>query len=360
MTTTTTLQDLQKNLGATFDSETHSIPVSFGNDAEALAAAKNEVVLCDRSHWGLLRLSGEEQLQFLHNQSTNDFNSLQPGQSQDTVFTNSTARTIDLATAYATEDAILLLVSPNRRETMMKWLDRYIFPFDKVELEDVSDRYSIFSLIGPQSDTVWEKLGISLDLSANSHQLVTLNQTQVRVATGSGLAMPGYTLLVNREEAATVWKLLTETAGVPPMGDSCWEKLRILQGRPAAEAELTEDYNPLEAALWHNISFEKGCYIGQETIARLNTYKGVKMQLWGVRLPSFVEPGTTVMLNGKKVGTLTSCTETSDGVFGLAYIRTKAGGLGLQVSIGDVEAEVVDLDFASRGYLEAENLATEN
>lgn len=56
-----------------------------------------------------------------------------------------------------------------------------------------------------------------------------------------------------------------------PLGDRVWEQLRIQQGRPAPDQELTEDYNPLEAGLWQTISFEKGCYIGQETIARLNT-----------------------------------------------------------------------------------------
>ena len=67
------------------------------------------MAIVDRSHWGLVKISGEDRLRYLHNQSTNDFNQLKPGQGCDTVFVTSTGRTLDLATAYATEDDILVL-----------------------------------------------------------------------------------------------------------------------------------------------------------------------------------------------------------------------------------------------------------
>ena len=95
--------------------------------AAAIQAAREGVAVCDRSHWGRIQVSEGDRIRFLHNQSTNDFQRLKPGQGCDTVFVTSTARTIDLATAYVMEDAVLLLVSPNRREKLMKWLDQYIF-----------------------------------------------------------------------------------------------------------------------------------------------------------------------------------------------------------------------------------------
>jgi tRNA-modifying protein YgfZ len=104
--------------------------------------------------------------------------------------------------------------------------------------------------------------------------------------------------------------------------------------------------------LWQTISFEKGCYIGQETIARLNTYKGVKTQLWGIHLAAPVEPGTVVMLGDDKIGTITSVVATESEVLGLAYIRTKAGGAGLKVQVGNTTGEVVDVPFLTRGYLD--------
>jgi hypothetical protein len=117
------------------------------------------------------------------------------------------------------------------------------------------------------------------------------------------------------------------------MGETLWQELRIGQGRPAPGQELTEDYNPLEAGLWQTISLSKGCYIGQETIARLHTYRGVKQQLWGVRLTQAAAPDSIVRVGTEKIGRLTSCVATPDGYLGLAYIRTKNVEPGLTVVI---------------------------
>jgi folate-binding protein YgfZ len=346
------LQDVQQNAGATFESVANAtVPVSFGNDAAAIQAARQGVALVDLSHWGLLKISDDDRLRYLHNQSTNDFQRLKPGQGCDTVFVTSTARTIDLATAYVTDDAVLLLVSPNRRQQLIEWLDRYIFPMDRVELKDVSSESATFILIGPESDAVLQQMSdeMLVEDAYASHHEQRLDGFKVRVAVGNGLALPGYTLIVSASNAAKLWQALTE-AGAMPMGDRIWEQLRIQQGRPIPDRELTDDYNPLEAGLWNTISFDKGCYIGQETIARLNTYKGVKQQLWGIRLQAPVEPGAVVMVGEEKVGKLTSFTETDQGLFGLAYIRTKAGGQGLTVKVGDVEGEVVDVPFLTHDY----------
>lgn len=323
-----------------------------GNDAAAIQAVREEVAVCNRSHWGRIQVSDDDRIRFLHNQSTNDFQRLKPGQGCDTVFVTSTARTIDLATAYILEDAVLLLISPTRRQQLMQWLDRYIFFADKVQLTDVTEKTATFSLLGPKSDALLEQLGghSLIGQPYATHQLLKLGDTEVRVAVGSGLATPGYTLIVSAENAEALESKLV-SAGAVPMHESAWEQLRIEQGRPAPEHELTEDYNPLEAGLWHTISFEKGCYIGQETIARLNTYKGVKQHLWGIRLSTSAEPGSVIMLGEEKVGKLTSCTETEQGFFGLGYVRSKAGGEGLTVQVGDIEGEIVSIPFVTHDYV---------
>lgn len=344
------LRKVQLESGAELDSDT-SITQSFGNDVLGLSAAKTGVALIDRSHWGLLKISGEDRLRYLHNQSTNDFNRLKPGEGCDTVFVTSTGRTIDLATAYVTEDAVLVLVSPNRRQQLLKWLDGFIFPFDKVTLTDLTAENSIFTLVGADSNTLISQLGLEnwLDRSNNNHELVTLDDTSVRLGVGSGLAIPGYTLIVPIDSSAKIWSKLTN-AGAVPIGDRVWEQLRIEQGRPAVDRELTEDYNPLEAGLWYTISFDKGCYIGQETIARLNTYKGVKQKLWGIKLSDRVDPQTPITIDEKKVGIVTSYMNTIEGDFGLAYVKTKAGGAGLPVKVGAVDGVLIDLPFVKHEY----------
>lgn len=344
------LQEVQAAAGAIFEEEAGiKIPVSFSNERAAIEAVREGVAICDRTHWGRILVSDSDRLRFLHNQSTNDFEQLKPGQGCDTVFVTSTARTIDLATAYVTEDAVLLLVSQLRRQYLIDWLDRYIFFADQVKLQDITSETAAFSLIGTNSDALLKQLGINAIIGQPyaSHQLVQLADVEVRVAVGSGLATPGYTLIVPADKAAAVWSFLV-AAGSVPMGDRVWEVLRIQQGRPAPERELTEDYNPLEAGLWQTLSFNKGCYIGQETIARLNTYKGVKQYLWGIRLNAPAEPGSAITVGEEKVGKLTSYTDTENGAFGLGYIRTKAGGAGLQVQVGETTGEVVDVPFLTR------------
>ena len=338
------LTEIQQASAAVFNDQ--GVITSFDNDEQALKAFNHGVAICDRSHWGLFKITGEDRLRYLHNQSTNEFEKLQPGQGCNTTFVTSTARTLDLATAYVTEDEVLVLVSPNRREKLFSWLDQFIFPFDKIELSDISAESKIFSLYGAQSQATLSKL-TALEIpqpDSGEHITVELDGISVRIAAGSGLATTGYTLILNNDDAALVWSKLTK-AGATPFGDLLWERLRIEQGRPSPDKELTEDYNPLEAGLWQTVSFEKGCYIGQETIARLNTYKGVKQKLWGIKLSQAVNPQTLITLEGKKVGVLTSYTNTDQGSFGLGYIRTKAGFEGLQVNVGDAAGRLTAVPF---------------
>ena len=337
------LKEVQAAAGATFDEA--GVAVSFNNEEHALAAIDNGVAICDRSHWGIIKITGSDRLRYLHNQSTNDFESLKPGKGCDTVFVTSTARTLDLATAYAMEDAVIVLVSPHRRQQLLAWLDKFIFPFDKVELEDISAKHAVFSLIGTQSGNLLTKLTTDeLPHTSADHKIVKIGNIPVRVAVGSGLATSGYSLILETANSGVIWSKLVKEEAIP-LSDRLWESLRIQQGRPKSDFELTEDYNPLEAGLWQTISFEKGCYIGQETIARLHTYDGVKQKLWGIKLSKPAALQTPITIEDKKVGVLTSYTDTDRGCYGLGYIRTKVGGEGLQVRVGEAKGEVVSVPF---------------
>ena len=334
-----TLQDIQTARGAELvEINGVFVPASFGNDSEVLDNWQAQTLLVDRSHWGKILVKDSDRLPFLHNQSSNNLQTLKPGQGCDTVFLTSTARTVDLVRAYVLEDAVFLLTSPNRYQQLLANLDKYIFFADRVQLVNATHDYAVFSLLGEQSSQILEQLGINFDPSQGTHQVFTLGEISLRVAIGSGLAVPGYTFIVPQAQAPQLWQELAKLA--TPIGTKLWETLRILQGRPAADAELTDDYNPLEAGLWHTISFNKGCYIGQETIARLDTYKGVKQNLWGIHLTAPANPGDPLFVAGEKVGKLTSYAQTNTGFFGLAYIRTKAGGAGLQVQVGSLSEEI--------------------
>lgn len=349
---TQSLRNLQSANGATFSLVAEQeVPVGFGNDTIARNAIETGVVLHDRSHWGRIQVSGADRLRFLHNQTTNTFQTLQPGQGCDTVFVTSTARTIDLVSAYALDDAVLLLTSPSYAQKLIQWMDRFIFFADKVELSDITQNITTLSVMGAASDALMEKIGAGAIVGqpCNHHLLLKLDGIEVRIAVGCGLAISGHTFFVDADRAADLWELLTN-AGAVPMGEQIWEQVRIEQGRPVPERELTEDFNPLEAGLWYTISLNKGCYIGQETIARLHTYRGVKQQLWGIKLDQFVEPQTPILAGAEKIGMLTSCIQSKDGYMGLAYIRTKAASPGLTVTLGEGYGELVSVPFLTHDY----------
>jgi tRNA-modifying protein YgfZ len=308
-------------------------------------AAKSGMAIYNQGHWGRISVSDQHRLDFLHNQSTNGFKLLKPGAVCDTTFLTSTARTLDLATALILDEEVLLLVSPGMADKLIAFLDRFIFFADRVKLTDISLRTTTFCLIGPDVAAVLKSLGIELPESGFLNAEIA--NVAVKVVAGTGLALPGCRLVLSVESASQVWDTLATHAKI--LDDAGYDRLRIEQGRPMPGFELTEDYNPLDAGLWNTISFNKGCYIGQETIARLDTYNGVKLNLWGVKLDRAVALGSVVMAEDQKIGTITSLYELEDGrAIALAYVKTKAGGEGLEVTVDSQVSRLMDLPFASR------------
>ena len=112
----------------------------------------------DRSHWGRIQVAGADRLRFLHNQTTNAFQQLSPGQGCETVFVTSTARTLDLASAYVDDHSVVLMVSPDMASELITWMDRYIFFADKVTLSDQTATTFAITLLGPDTAQLLTKL----------------------------------------------------------------------------------------------------------------------------------------------------------------------------------------------------------
>jgi hypothetical protein len=307
---------------------------------------KEKIWLTSRETWGILELSGKDRKQFLHNQTTNDIAKLIPGSGCETIFVNSTGRTLELAFVYCLEDSLWILVSSKKSQFIYQWIDRYIFPVDQVSLKDLSSDFRVLKIIGERSQEILQKIAPFPNPLRNigDHQQID----SLRIAVGTGLDLSGYTLFIPADEYPQVLNQLITLGAIELENEN---ELRIKQGRPLAQLELTDDYNALEAGLWRAISFTKGCYIGQETIARLNTYRGVKQRLWGINLNKEVPLNTPIFLQENKIGVLTSCCKISDSeIIGLGYIKTKAGGEGLEVVIGDAQGIIISTPYLSHDY----------
>lgn len=319
----------------------------------------NKLTLVDRSHWGRVRVGDRDRLTFLHNQSTQTLNLRKLGEVCETTFVTSTARVLDLATVAVLADSVLMVVSPGMAESLITFLDHYIFFADQVTLTDVSAETVMFSLMGPESADALKRLGIEVAAAGVVEGTIPVpggsanGSVAVTVVAGSGLVTTGYTLIAAMTDREALWSMLVEIPALV-INETAFERLRIEQGRPMPGSELTEDYNPLDAGLWSTVSFNKGCYIGQETIARLESRDAVKMGLWGVRLEAGVATGTPVWVEGAKAGVMTSVYELENGsAVGLCYVRTKAAGVGASVQVGTLEvsqtATLLDLPFLNRG-----------
>ncbi|KAB2628401.1 dimethylglycine dehydrogenase [Pyrus ussuriensis x Pyrus communis] len=322
---------------------------TFDNDDQALDAADNGVAVVDLSHFGRIRVSGEDRIQFLHNQTTANFESLHQGQGCDTVLVTPTARTIDIAHAWIMKNAVLLVVSPVTSRSISDMLQKYIFFNDKVEIQDITKQTCFFVLVGPKSNQLMKELNLGdlVEQPYGTHQHFSVDGMPITVGVGNVISEKGFSFLMSPATAESVWKTIL-SQGAIPMGSNAWEKLRIFQGRPAPQKELTNEYNVLEAGLWNSISLNKGCYKGQETIARLITYDGVKQRLWGIRLAAPAEVGSILTVGGKKVGKLTSCTsgKKESGYIGLGYIKRQSVSEGDTVIVGDaITGTVVEVPF---------------
>ncbi|XP_042413556.1 putative transferase At1g60990, chloroplastic isoform X1 [Zingiber officinale] len=330
----------------------YDIAETFADDNMAIDAAFDEVAIADLSHFGRLRVTGEDRVQFLHNQSTAKFDDLTEGEGCDTVLVTATARTIDIAHAWVMKNAVLLFLSPSTSKSITEMLNKYIFYADKVEIHDITKQTYFFTLMGPKSSTVMEMLDLG-DLVGQpygTHRHYSVNGTPVTIGVGSILFKDGFSFMLSSASARSVWRSLL-SHGAIPMGINAWERLRVLQGRPAPGRELTKDYNVLEAGLSMAVSVDKGCYKGQETISRLITYDGVKQRLWGIRLSGQAEPGSSIMQDGNKVGVLSSYSigrKDGDHV-GLAYVKRRINSA--EVEVGDVKGTLVDAPFLSYSNL---------
>jgi folate-binding protein YgfZ len=343
-------------------------PTTFSNDGYALEAAEVGVALVDRSNWGRLRLSGPDRLTFLHSQSTADLATLAPGTGTDTVFVTAQGRTIDIASIYAQGSGTLAIVSPGMVSAIKERLEKYIFPNDQVAVTDITPKTAMFSLLGPESDAVMVELAAGDDIVGapyGTHTVLGFGGKPVIAMVGGGLPGPGYTLIVEESAAADLWRVIA-ARGAIPMGSIAWNIARVVAGRPVPGAELTEDYNPLEAGLYAAVSLNKGCYIGQETLAKVHSQGALRRELWGIDLTSPAQVGEEVYASGwelagsgseKPLGKITSYVDTVEQDHrALAYLKCRDSTAmrinleGKKVVVNGVKGKIVRLAAATRTF----------
>jgi len=221
----------------------------------------------------------------------------------------------------------------------------------EVQKKDLSGLYTWLGPASAASTVLPQLLGNGDALSSlpgprQCHSSSSSSSSNLVVAEGTGVALPGFTLLALRD-LSTNLTTGALAANVRVGGPEDWEALRVLQGRPYPDKELTLDVTPLEAGLWHTVDFEKGCYLGQETLAKQANNKGERQKLYAVRGKGLKEKERIVDAEGNRAGVITSCMNE----MGLAYIRKTVPNPTSDVLYVKGEAQqlqVLDIPYATR------------
>ncbi|HUF39471.1 MAG TPA: glycine cleavage T C-terminal barrel domain-containing protein [Anaerolineales bacterium] len=297
---------------------------------------------------GCLRISGADRVDFIQRQSTNDLARLSAERHLATVLTNPAARIIDVLQIFNENDEALGAVTlPGRGPATALFLKKRVFFNDKVVIEDLGGSHRIIDLLGARAGGPTP--APLPETAPGEVRTTSLDGETIKVL---GMTGPGGPVLRLVAPAASLPALtgLLERAGFPALSPEQYERLRIEAGLPGAAGELTEEYTPLELGLRDLVSDTKGCYTGQEVIARQITYDKVTRGLAGLRLDGPVRTGARVLAADANVGTLTSYTHSPQaGHIALAVLKRPHTEPGTAVKIADgegqVDGEVVGLPF---------------
>lgn len=318
------------------------IPQHFGDPAAEYTAVRAGAGVFVRSHEGRVRSLGRDRLDLLHRMSTNDLEQFSPGEARMTVLTTPIARIVDVLWVLHLGETALCLTGPGRATAIRRWLAGYIFFRDDVKLVDVSAELGQLGLYGPQAAAVADAL---LPGAAGLAEHHCQEQAGVIVGRLRPLAGDGYSVIAPAAQLEALWARAV-AAGAQPAGEAAYQLLRLAAGQPEAGHELTDAYLPLEADLWSAVSFTKGCYIGQEIIARMESRGKLARRLAGIRLEAPAAEGVDVQAGGTVVGRVTSTGVVPGlGPLALSILRTGACEPGTPVSVGGVAGTVTALPF---------------
>lgn len=320
--------------------ETTSKSAVDGYDALVNAAA-----FMEQTDGGVLHMTDNDRVDFLQRMTTNDINALQPGQSTVTVLTSATARVLFVFTVVCQPDALLVLPAPGQAAALEKHLRGQIFFMDKVKVENRQEEYTRLRLVGPEAASALAQLDFGLGDAADG---AVEERDGVIAVKQIAYGVPGYELLVPVAQQAAVQAALVAGGDTHLADPAIYDARRVELGRPAPGHELTESFTPLEAGLAWACAENKGCYTGQEIIARQITYDKVTRTLVGLRSDTPLAIGTDVIVDGRKAGMVTSTAHSPslDAPVALAILKRDHNQPGTTVEVAGTTATVAALPFA--------------
>jgi len=324
--------------------------------------SKTEATFYSHPSPGYLVISDADQRDFLQRQTTNDINLLSPSHILATVLTSPTARILDVFYLFienGTEDCenphkgnIGILPTPSSGDRIYQYLKSRIFFMDKVSLTNLSHEFCQVDLFGAETSQVLKRIGLPTPPGEYEIVPATHKQTCYRILQHAPYVGMGFRLIVPSQSYQELLSDIAE-AGAESLTQESYHLLRIEKGIPALTNELSEDYTPLEINLRGAIADKKGCYTGQEVIARQITYDKVTRRMVGIYLDKLVSSGTKLSSSQTQAGVITSVVESPRfGPIGLAVVKRPFDQPGIELTAyldsEAIHARVTNLPFSQK------------
>ncbi|MDV2504544.1 MAG: aminomethyltransferase family protein [bacterium] len=336
-----TLHALHEALGAVWrQQEGWLLPAHYGDPVVEHRAARASAGLVDASARLVLRATGSDRVEFLQGLTTNHIKAMKPGQGTYNVILTPKGRIVGELIVYGLADHLLLDIPSECAKAVQDYLDHYHFS-EEVEFTDVSARRLVLGLHGPKAAALLEEVSTVAvtDLPDYHLRRGNLGGVDVMVARVNRAGEDGFEIHAPAESAEAVWGALAE-AGAAPVGQEAAETLRIEAGIPRFGADLDERVIPWEAGIGHAIHLNKGCYVGQEVVARMEYLGKVSRRLVALRLEGTAVPAEEAAVRDGEddVGRVTSaCVGPTVGQpVALAYVKRDRAAEG---TVLDVEAD---------------------
>ena len=300
----------------------------------------------------LLEATGNDTFSFLQNQTTNDVLHLKNGAGVNNALVDRKARLLGNFSLHKTsESSAMILIETHQRDALIQQLKEYHFREDIAWNAEVPFG-TLVALQGPKSPVVLERLtGTGAGLhSTNDIFTVNIGEMEILVVCKSLTGEEGYLLACDashKENLIAALQQAGEPVGIAPIGGETREVLRIEAGIPIYGRDMDKTHILPETGLEHSsVSYHKGCYIGQEVIARIKTYGSPAFALMGIVLDGASLPAmdATIKLNTKKIGVIKSSAYSPSlgKVIALAYLQKdfRSPGQTYEVTLNDEPATI--------------------
>lgn len=285
--------------------------------------------------------TGPDALDLLHRLATKDLLSVEIGRSRRTVLTSAKGRVIDVfLVAHTSENELLLISDSSNSDRLVSAID-YFTIIEDAELNDRTDRCTRISLVGPTARAV-AKTAFCSYIDLDGVMQVSVDGDLVEVISDSSRGVEWVDVICKKASAAQISESLA-AIGATVVDERNFEHFRIDKLIPGSDREYGEHANPIEAGLLPLIDFDKGCYVGQEVIARLDAYDKVQRNVRVLTSDTPLIEGVKLTANSKPAGVVTSSSHltTTDGHYlSLALVRMAHLDSGTELMAGEVGARV--------------------